>query len=281
MRRITSLTEWRQKANEIRSTGNRVALVPTMGALHAGHLALVRAAKASGATVLMTIFVNPRQFSDVNDLEKYPRDLEADAILASEAGVDVLITPDVASMWPDFPASTKTTVSVAELGDVFEGLGRTGHFDGVASVVTKLFAITGPCDAYFGEKDFQQVAVIRQLIRDLGLDITLVTVPTVREESGLALSSRNVRLSPSGKEAAKELSQLVRAVEETASLGDAEEIIASHLAASDLEWHYAAIVDAETLRAPDENTSSLRVLVAASIENVRLIDNGPVVISKG
>ncbi len=157
--------------------------------------ALFAAASAECDVVVATIFVNPRQFHDAADLARYPRTPEADRALALEAGVDCLVSPSLEAMWPDFPAPTPTTVSLGALAEVFEGVGRPGHFDGVASVVAKLFAITGPCRAYFGEKDFQQLAVVRQLVRDLGFDVMIVGCPIVRDDDGLALSSRNGQLS--------------------------------------------------------------------------------------
>src|SRR6202167_3079100 len=216
MEQLSSIEAWRNYANDQRAFGHRVALVPTMGALHDGHASLFRAAKASGDVVIATIFVNPRQFGNAADLKSYPRTPHDDAVLAKENGVDCVIEPSLEAMWPDYPNPTSTTVSVRGIGDCLEGADRPGHFDGVASVVTKLFAVTGPCSAFFGEKDFQQLAVVRQLVRDVGFDVEVVGCPIVRDEDGLALSSRNVRLST---EARRQALGLSRALSYVASTG--------------------------------------------------------------
>ena len=165
---------WRQFAQSARDQGRRVGLVPTMGALHDGHLSLVRRARHNGDVVVLTSFVNPRQFSDPRDLAKYPHAPEADAALAA------FVTPTLREMWPDYPAPTLTTVSVTELGDRLEGETRPGHFDGVASVVAKLFTVTGPCRAYFGQKDYQQLVVVRRMVSDLAFDVEVVGCVTQR-----------------------------------------------------------------------------------------------------
>jgi pantoate--beta-alanine ligase len=271
---VTSLAQWRSRAKAVRASGGHVGLVPTMGALHEGHLSLVRAAKERGDVVFMTIFVNPRQFNDASDLDRYPRTPEADAALALAAGVDVLVTPTTEEMWPNFPAATATTVSVTGVSDDFEGAGRPGHFDGVASVVAKLFAVTGECRAYFGEKDFQQVAVISQMVQDLALDVTVVPCPIVRDETGLALSSRNVRLSPEGLERALALSRAVASVARITALDDGRERLRHALQVEGIDVHYAELVDAKRLTVATPATPHIRALVAASVEGVRLIDNG-------
>jgi len=277
---VTSLAQWRSRATAVRAAGGHVGLVPTMGALHEGHLSLVRAAKERGDVVFLTIFVNPRQFNDASDLDRYPRTPEADAALALAAGVDVLVTPSTDEMWPNFPAATATTVSVTGVSDDFEGAGRPGHFDGVASVVAKLFAVTGECRAYFGEKDFQQVAVISQMVQDLALDVTVVPCPIVRDETGLALSSRNVRLSPEGRERALALSRAVASVARITSLDDGRERLRHALQVEGIDVHYAELVDAERLTVATPETPRIRALVAASVEGVRLIDNGLVELEK-
>jgi pantoate--beta-alanine ligase len=278
MERLDTLDAWRRYGERARSRGASVGFVPTMGALHAGHLALIAAARAQCDVVVVSVFVNPRQFNDAGDLERYPRTPEADRSACEAAGVDALAEPSLGEMWPDYPAPTATTVHVAGLGDVLEGAGRPGHFDGVASVVAKLFALSGPCHAYFGEKDFQQLAVIRRMVRDLAIPVNVVGCPIVRDPDGLALSSRNVRLSPSGREQALGLHRALRAAAGApapasvvrAALG---EVLAEH----DLEVAYAEVVDPATL-APrgDAEGGPARALVAAIVDGVRLLDNGEV-----
>jgi pantoate--beta-alanine ligase len=249
-----------------------------MGALHVGHESLFRAAKASSDVVIATIFVNPRQFHDVADLERYPRTPEEDRALALASGVDCLVSPTLDAMWPDYPAPTPTTVTVGNLGDVFEGAGRPGHFNGVASVVAKLFAITGPCRAYFGEKDFQQLAVIRQLVRDLSFDVDVVAQPIVRDDDGLALSSRNVQLSVDGRRRALGLSRALRLVEAGPRSADEQRAaLRSVLEENGVEVTYADVVDPSTLvPSRDDETGERRALVAAFVDGIRLLDNGPV-----
>ncbi len=176
-----------------------IAIVPTMGALHEGHLSLLRAARAECDTVVLSLFVNPSQFSEASDLEGYPYDEAHDLELAREAGVDLVFAPSADEM---YPTGFQTWVEVTELGSILEGVHRPGHFRGVATVVLKLFTIVRPTHAYFGQKDAQQVEVIRRLIRDLALEIELRVLPTVRDGDGLALSSRNARLSSSQRESA-------------------------------------------------------------------------------
>ncbi len=275
MERLSSLASWREFAGSIREAGRRVALVPTMGALHDGHASLVRRARANGDVVMLTAFVNPRQFSDVGDLSRYPHTPEADVELARASGVDALVTPSLEEMWPDYPADTLTTVSVRDLGDVLEGVDRPGHFDGVASVVAKLFAVSGPCRAYFGEKDFQQLVVVRRMARDLSFDVEVVGCVTQREPSGLALSSRNARLSPGGRERATALFRALGAARaSTSPVSERRALMTRVMLAGGVEVAYADIVDVETL-APigDEVRRPARALVAGFVEGVRLIDN--------
>src|SRR5665213_2857303 len=165
-----------------------VGLVPTMGALHAGHTSLIEVAKSRGDVVIATSFVNPRQFEDQSDLARYPRTPEVDRTAAESHGVDCFVEPTLTAMWPVYPDPTPTTVRVRALSDVLEGAARPGHFDGVTSVVAKLLIVTGPCRVYFGEKDFQQLAVIRQMVHDLSFDVEVVGCAIVRDADGLALS---------------------------------------------------------------------------------------------
>jgi pantoate--beta-alanine ligase len=249
-----------------------------MGALHEGHVSLFRAAKAASDVVLATIFVNPRQFADADDLVHYPRTLDADRSLALQFGVDCLITPTLAEMWPDYPECTPTTVSVRGLGDVFEGTDRPGHFDGVASVVAKLFAVTGPCRAFFGEKDFQQLAVIRQMVLDLAFDVEIVGCAIVRDPDGLAQSSRNVRLSVEGRRRALGLSRALSYVATTSARASSlRATMRTILDDAGIDIAYADVVDPLTLSPTgDDETGERRALVAGYVEGVRLIDNGPV-----
>jgi pantoate--beta-alanine ligase len=278
VRELTDLAAWRAYANAEREAGRLVGLVPTMGALHEGHVSLFRAAKAASDVVIASIFVNPRQFADAEDLAHYPRTLEADRALALECGVDCLITPTLEEMWPDYPRCTPTTVSVRGLGDVYEGADRPGHFDGVASVVAKLFAVTGRCRAFFGEKDFQQLAIIGQMVRDLGFDVDVVGCPIVRDPDGLAQSSRNVRLGAEGRRRALGLSRALSYVATTSARASSlRATMRTILDDAGVDIAYADVVDPATL-APsgDDETGERRALVAGYVEGVRLIDNGPV-----
>lgn len=280
MEQLSSLDAWRTYANDQRAFGHRVALVPTMGALHDGHTSLFRAAKASGAVVIASIFVNPRQFGNAADLQSYPRTPHEDAVLAKENGVDCLVEPSLEEMWPDYPHATSTTVSVHGIGDSLEGADRPGHFDGVASVVSKLFAVTGPCDAYFGEKDFQQLAVVRQLVRDLALPVRIIGCPIVRDPDGLAISSRNVQLSPHGREQALAISRALRALTPPAPPSTLRRRMREVLDEANVPTAYTEIVSPTTfVVADDGDEGEFRALIAGIVEGVRLIDNAPVTLS--
>jgi pantoate--beta-alanine ligase len=274
---LHEVKEWRAYTDEVRAKGRTVGLVPTMGALHEGHVALFREAKDRGDVVVATIFVNPRQFNDAGDLERYPRTPDVDHELVHKSGVDCLIEPTLETMWPDYPSPTPTTVSVGGLSDRFEGAGRPGHFDGVASVVAKLFAITGPSRAYFGEKDFQQLAVVRQMVRDLDFDVEVVGCAIVRDHDGLAFSSRNARLSIDGRRRALSLSAALAQVARRVDSASAQRsILTSTMLEAGVEVAYAEIVDPSTLvPSRDDETGERRALVAGLVEGVRLLDNGP------
>ena len=275
MERLSTLGAWREYAGSQRAAGRRVGLVPTMGALHAGHSSLFEAAKQNGDVVLATIFVNPRQFNDVGDLNAYPRTPQLDHHTAEQHGVDCLVEPTLAEMWPDYPAPTSTTVSVRGISDTLEGAGRPGHFDGVASVVAKLFAVTGPCRAYFGEKDFQQIVVVRQMVRDLALDVEVVSCPIVRDGDGLALSSRNLLLSPPARTRGLALSRALRDVQSSRGPASAQRArMRQILEESDIDVAYAEVVDPVTLvPTVDDEVGERRALLAGIIDGVRLIDN--------
>src|SRR5271154_4508704 len=192
----------REALQQARRTGHSVGLVPTMGALHAGHVSLMARARAECDVVAVSIFVNPLQFGDPEDIAHYPRTLERDLAACAQSGADVVFVPTVPEMYPSWPDAPSTTVSVQGVSEAWEGASRPGHFDGVGTVVAKLFTIAGPCRAYFGLKDFQQLAVVRRLALDLSLAVEVIGCPTVREADGLALSSRNVRLSAAERQAA-------------------------------------------------------------------------------
>ena len=281
MERLTTLAQWRAFTEEQRRSGRTVGFVPTMGALHDGHGSLVRRAVADGTVALVSIFVNPRQFNDASDLAAYPRDEARDLALCESWGAAAVVTPSVEEMWPDYPRATATTVSVAGITERFEGAGRPGHFDGVASVVTKLFAITGVANAYFGEKDFQQLAMVRQLNRDLALGMTIVGCPIARDHDGLALSSRNVRLSEPGRAVALAFSSALRAVEGSSlDATQARATMQQILNAAGVEIAYAELVHPDTLEPVEADfTGTARALLAGLVDGVRLLDNAEVLIT--
>ena len=281
MQHVTTIAQWRGFAESTRHTGRRVGLVPTMGALHAGHRSLVQRALDDDTVPLLTIFVNPRQFNDAADLASYPSQLDEDLERCREWGVAAVATPSVAEMWPSYPAPTATTVHVTGVTENYEGAGRPGHFDGVASVVTKLFAITGVATAYFGEKDFQQLAMVRQLSDDLSLGLEIVGCPIVREQSGLALSSRNVRLTPAGRERALVLSRAVAwAAVTSRTVREVETEVTEMIARAGGDVAYANVVTNDTV-VPFVGAGPARLLIAAQFDGVRLLDNGPVVVKEG
>ncbi len=275
MQHVRAIAEWRRSASALRESGRTVALVPTMGALHAGHESLVAAARERGDAVVLSVFVNPRQFNDADDLARYPRTPEADEEFARRAGVDVLVTPALAEMWPTGRA-TATTVNVGPLGELFEGVDRPGHFNGVASVVAKLLIVNGPGRLYLGEKDFQQLVLVRQMVHDLGFDVEVVGCPIVRESSGLALSSRNVRLSEAGREVARGFSRALARVSEPAAASVQRARLRASLEESGVDIAYVDVVDPTSLAsARDDEVGERRALLAGYVEGVRLIDNGP------
>jgi pantoate--beta-alanine ligase len=271
----------RQLLDAARAAGRRVGLVPTMGALHSGHVSLIARARAQCDEVAVTIFVNPLQFGDPSDIAAYPRTLEADLVSCHDAGADVVFAPPVTEMYPSWPEQPATTVSVSGVSERWEGASRPGHFDGVATVVSMLFTAAGPCRAYFGEKDFQQLAVVRRLVADLGLGVDVVGCPIVREPSGLALSSRNVRLSDAERAAALALSRALAAgraaVAAGSRSGDAVSRAMRAVAECEpgVQLDYAVAVDAASLVECGEfaEPANVRLLIAAQVGPVRLIDN--------
>ena len=247
----------------------RIALVPTMGALHEGHLSLVRIARAAADCVVVSLFVNPKQFDRPEDLDAYPRDLDGDAEKLRAAGADLLYAPSIDAVYPDGFA---TTVSVAGLTERWEGVHRPGHFDGVTTVVSKLFGQCAPDVAVFGEKDWQQLAVIRRMTLDLDLPIEILAGPTIREADGLAMASRNLRLSPDLRRVAPRLKEEMEAIAAGAGIAEAmSRLVEDGFSSID----YLARVDAETLEPLAANRPG-RVAAAAWLGDVRLIDNIPI-----
>ncbi|HMZ13125.1 MAG TPA: pantoate--beta-alanine ligase [Mycobacterium sp.] len=256
----------------LRHTGRRVMLVPTMGALHDGHLALVRAAKrVPGAVVVVSIFVNPLQFGPTEDLDAYPRTLDADLELLRDEGVEVAFTPTAAAMYPD---GKRTTVHPGPLGSELEGATRPGHFAGMLTVVLKLLQIVRPDRAFFGEKDYQQLVLIRQMVADLNVDVQIVGVPTVREADGLAMSSRNRYLSPEERELAGALSSALLAGMYAGSGGAAPVLDTARAVLDEVP---AIDVDYLELRGPNLEPAPpfgpARLLIAARLGGTRLLDN--------
>ena len=273
IRTIAEMRAWSARAREQRRT---VALVPTMGAFHAGHHALMRAARASDDEVVVSLFVNPAQFDEASDLAAYPRTEDRDAAEAAELGVDVLFAPAVAELYPQ---GFSTSVRVAGLSDLLEGERRgPGHFAGVCTVVAKLLNIVQPDAAFFGRKDAQQVAVVRRMVHDLDMPVRIEVVPTVRDADGLALSSRNARLSAAERERALALSRALGAAEAAVAAGerDAARVRAAgaeELRARGVVPEYLALVDPDTFAPAERVDAPVLVAVAARIGATRLIDN--------
>ncbi len=264
-------------ARKLRRENKTIAFVPTMGALHEGHLSLIKEARQMADIVMVSIFVNPAQFNDKRDLEKYPRDLTADAQLLTEYEVDYVFAPDEAEI---YGKNFATYVDVVGLTETLEGASRPGHFRGVATVVTILFNTIRPDFAVFGQKDAQQVAVIKRLTQDLGFETEIFVAPTIREENGLAMSSRNARLSAEERQKASIIFKALREAKLAAKNGERNtanlaEIIRKTIASEPLaELDYVALVDNETL-APVEKIAEDAVLIAVAVKfgGIRLIDN--------
>ena len=260
---VTSAARW---------IGRPVVLVPTMGALHAGHRSLIRAARAvPDAAVVVSIFVNPLQFDARADLERYPRQLDADLAVCRQEGVELVFTPSVEAM---YPSGSSTTVAPGALGAELEGASRPGHFVGVLTVVAKLFGIVGPERALFGEKDYQQLVLIQQMVADLQLGVQIVGLPTVRDADGLAVSSRNVHLDPAARAVAPTLPAALSAGARAGRHGREAVLAAAHEVLSgqpDLVLDYLALRDPQLGPAPQRGAA--RLLVAATVGGVRLIDN--------
>ncbi len=266
----------RARAEGLRRDGLRLAVVPTMGYLHDGHLALLRAARAAADVVILTIFVNPTQFGPGEDLERYPRDEEGDLAKAHACGLDLAFCPDAAAM---YPPGHQTFIEARALQQPMCGARRPGHFAGVATVVTKLFNLTRPDVAFFGEKDFQQLAIIRRVVRDLDLGVEIVGVPIVREPDGLALSSRNVYLSPAQRAEALSLSRALAAGAARFDAGERDPSVIVSAAVAELVSRPGLRIDYVELRDAAELTLVSRIerpvvlAVAAFLDKTRLIDN--------
>jgi len=278
---VDTVAEFGARLEAARAAGRTVGLVPTMGALHDGHASLVERAAAECDLVAVTVFVNPLQFGNPDDLDHYPRTLEADSAVVADAGGHLLFAPALTEMYPDFPTPVRTSVGVVGVSEAWEGASRPGHFDGVSTVVSKLFAMAGRCRAYFGEKDFQQLAVVRTMAHDLSFPVEVIGCPTVRDPDGLALSSRNVRLAPDERRAALVLHRALRAGAAAISAGQlgvpAIEAEMARLVAEEplVDLDYAVLVDAGDLtRSTVTGTDRpQRLLIAAQVGPVRLIDN--------
>ncbi len=274
MKVVRVIQEVRSAVLAERRNDRRIGFVPTMGALHEGHLALVDIARAETDVVVMSIFVNPLQFGPNEDLATYPRNEERDLTLARDRGVDIVFLPSVEEM---YPPGRSTTVSIGELATAVEGTNRPGHFDGVATVVAKLFNIVPADVAFFGQKDAQQVAVIKKMVADLSFAIEIRVCPTVREGDGLAMSSRNAYLSPEERERSTALIQALnagaRALEETGDPHAAGKVMTDLLeTAEGVELDYAIVLDPETFGPPVPGEAQL-LAVAARVGSTRLIDN--------
>lgn len=273
---VRTVAEMRDLVRSARARGERVGLVPTMGALHAGHLSLISHASARCSFVIVTLFVNPSQFNEVADLERYPRDETRDASLVEEAGAQLLFAPSVAEVYPD---GFMTTVEVLPLAEPLEGVVRgTAHFRGVATVVTKLLNMTQPDEAFFGQKDAQQALIIRRLVRDLDMPIAITICPTVRESDGLAMSSRNVLLDEHSRRRAPVLSAALFASEQAIASGERSASAAlakgnALLVGAGVAPEYFVAVSADTLEPQPTLSGEVLIAIAARFGAVRLIDN--------
>ncbi|MDQ4141561.1 MAG: pantoate--beta-alanine ligase [Bacteroidota bacterium] len=276
MQVITHLSDIKLITEEIRASGKKIGFVPTMGALHQGHLELLRTAAQDNTVTVCSIFVNPIQFNNPDDYRLYPKTAEKDIALLQENNCDIVFMPEVAEMY-ERPALL--TFNFGALEQVMEGFYRPGHFNGVATVVSKLFHLVKPHKAYFGQKDLQQFAIIRQLVRDLNFDLELVCHVVVREADGLALSSRNRRLTPAGRQIAPRLYEALQlgkqlAESKRATVHEIKNEVEMFLQQyPEITPEYFEIVDAETLQPAPDFTKPVAMCLAAYLDNVRLIDN--------
>ena len=273
---VSTIADTRAAIDSARAHGARIGFVPTMGALHAGHLSLVERARREADFIVMSIFVNPLQFAPTEDFSRYPRPVEEDERLSSEAGVDLLFRPSVTEM---YPPGRSVGVSAGILGAEWEGTSRPGHFDGVVTVVAKLFNIVHPDVAVFGRKDLQQAAIIKAMVRDLDMPIRIVLAPIVRESDGLALSSRNRYLSPDDRRRATVLSRALAAITLRFASGErrvpaleaeAQRVLSTE---SEVTPDYLAVIDPLTFKRPELAADGNAAIVAARVGSTRLIDN--------
>lgn len=268
--------ELNRHLSELKSLHANTGFVPTMGALHAGHVSLVRQARNDNGICVVSVFVNPRQFNDQSDLAKYPRTPEKDLEILEAEGVDIVFMPDAEDIYPD---KSRNSFDLAGLDRIMEGYFRPGHFDGVADVVYRLFNMVKPDRAYFGEKDFQQLLVIRQMTKSENLDVEVIGIPIVREADGLAMSSRNQRLSEKGRRQAPAIYRVLRQASETFPALTPSEVKSEIIRQIDdnelLSCEYVEIVDGDTMHITDnwQGGNAFRICVAVWCENVRLIDN--------
>lgn len=262
--------------NELRKSGKSIGFVPTMGALHDGHISLVKRAKEENDVVVVSIFVNPTQFNNKSDLEKYPRIPEKDVPMLKDAGGDILFMPDVTEMYPEGAVSSAQQLPLGSLGEVMEAKHRPGHFDGVITVVRKLFEIVGECKAYFGQKDFQQLAVVRFLAKHENLPAEIISCPIVREADGLAMSSRNMRLTPEQRKAALVLSKALFTVQHewnSKSIPELHQLVITIINEEPgVKLEYFEIADRDTLL-PVTGKKNAVACIAAYVGEIRLIDN--------
>lgn len=277
MKIIHTISELRTALDAERAEGRTVGLVPTMGALHAGHVQLLAAAVEATDVVVGSIFVNPLQFAPNEDLANYPRMVDADAAKAEAVGVDYLFVPSDDEMYPE---ENWTSVSVRVITEDWEGESRPTHLGGVATVVSKLFNIVGPCSGFFGEKDFQQLAMLQRMVRDLNMEAEVIGVPTVREDDGLAMSSRNLLLSPEHRAQAPIVQQGLQAGAKAIEAGERDpaavaavirEVISSVSGTAGPD--YVAVVDAASLQVPETLSGEVRLLTGVKFGDTRLIDN--------
>jgi len=276
---VERVADLQAQLDKTRAASLTVGLVPTMGALHHGHLSLVRRAVDECDVVVVTVFVNPLQFGGGEDLASYPRHLDADIAMVAGGGGDIVFAPSVTEMYPTPATPPTATTGFAGLTDILEGASRPGHFAGVTTVVTRLLRIAGPCRAYFGEKDWQQLLVVRRLVDDLSLPVEVIACPTVRDADGLACSSRNVRLSSGERRAAVALSRALSGAGTLVEAGERDPTVLRHhltdaIAREPLvDVDYAAVVRADDLAPLECLTGEVRLLVAARVGSTRLIDN--------
>lgn len=261
-----------------RKEDKSIGFVPTMGTLHIGHLSLIENARKSNDVVVCSIFVNPKQFNNKDDLLKYPRNINKDINLLKRQNCDILFCPNEEEMYPGDNHQNKTSFYFGDLDKEMEGKQRLGHFQGVATIVNKFFELLQPCTAYFGEKDFQQVLIVRKMIEQMDMKVKVISCPIIREKNGLALSSRNERLNNAQKQEATLIYQALLKIKETASkvsVGEAKKIAENMFEKSHLELDYVKICDENTLKEVKEigTSNSVRAFIAAYIGNIRLIDN--------